>query len=245
MKSRQTPPPIRIAPLLCFFYFFYVPSASARILMDNPSSEDVEAYFGITYYFDSRDYNTANIFTGIKHLPWQLEFWGFTDIHSAQRNPSQRFDLTRYFMEYRLIYPINPEWLIGIKGIELEAEFNDFDGPDNSKLRVGVTYKHGISLPWRARGSFRWRVHPYESVGQGYQVSVLYGLPLTSNLKITGFADLNVINNMQNRWVIEPQLTWQVNEHFNIRLELRYNAYENANISLDGSGIALGIGFLN
>lgn len=224
---------------------FYVPSLSARIMVDNKLREEIEPNFGLIYYFDSRSYNTFNIFTGIKHLPGRLEFWGFTDIHGAQRDPNHRFDLTRYFMEYRLIYPINPERLFGVTGIELEAEFNDFDGPGNSKLRVGVTYKHGITLPWRTQGGLRWRVHPYESVGEGYQVSVLYALPLSSNLKITGFADLNVIQNAKNRWVVEPQLTWHVNEHFNIRLELRYNAFEDANMSMDGIGVALGLGFLN
>lgn len=226
-----------------FFFCFYVPSLSGQ--KSSEKSLGVEAKFNITYYFDSRDYNTFNIFTGVKHLPGRLDFWGFSDIHAAQGDATHRFDLTRYFMEYRLIYAIHPEWILGIRGFELEAEFNDFNGPDNNLLRVGATYKHGIPLPWRTQGGVRWRVHPYESDGNGYQVSILYSLPLTTTVKITGFADLNVIENAENRWVIEPQLTWRVNENFNIRLELRYNAFEDANLSLDGSGVALGIGLLN
>ena len=246
MQSMSFRIPNRVVHIsFLLFIFFSVPLLSAQKMMDKPSSDSVGAKFNVTYYFDSRDYNTFNIFTGVKHLPWRLEFWGFSDIHAAQGDATHRFDLTRYFMEYRLIYAINPEWTQGIKGFELEAEFNDFNGPGNNLLRLGATYKHGIALPWRTKGSVRWRVHPYESDGNGYQVSVLYSLPLTATVKITGFADLNVIENAENRWVIEPQLTWQVNKNFNIRLELRYNAFEDANSGLDGSGIALGIGLLN
>lgn len=226
-----------------FFFCFCVPSLSGQ--KSSEKSLGVDAKFNITYYFDSRDYNTFSIFTGVKHLPGGLEFWGFSDIHASQGDAAHRFDLTRYFMEYRLIYAIQPEWILGIEGFELEAEFNDFNDPGNNLLRLGATYKHGIPLPWRTQGGVRWRVHPYESDGNGYQVSVLYSLPLTATVKITGFADLNVIENEENRWVIEPQLTWHVDQNFNIRLELRYNAFEDANSSLDGIGLALGIGLLN
>lgn len=234
---------VQISLLFCFC--LYVPSLLGQISADIPLNQKIGAKFNFTYYFDSRDYNTFNIFTGVKHLPGGLEYWGFTDIHAAQSDATHRFDFTRYFMEYRLIYTIHPEWVNGLKGYELEAEFDDSDGSGNALLRFGVTYKHSIPLPWQTHGGLRWRIHPYESDGNGYQASLLYSLPLTAKVKITGFADYNVVENAENRWVIEPQLTWKLNGYLNIRLEFRYNGFENATKNLDGSGIALGFGFLS
>ena len=208
----------------------------------NVDSEPVSTKVAVTYYFDTREFNTVNVFTGSKPLPGGFEFWGFTDLHGAQGAGSSRFSLTRHFMEYRLIYPLHPVLIPGIKGFELEAEYNDFNGPDNNLVRVGLTYKHPLPLPWGRRGLLRWRIHPYETDGNGYQASILFAIPLTDRLKITGFADLNVVDNGSNRWVVEPQLTWQINERFFTSLEFRYNGFETENPELDGTGIALGAG---
>jgi hypothetical protein len=202
----------------------------------------VEGSFGVNYYFDNRDFNTLNIFTTLKNLAGGFTIWGFTDLHSAQNVPNQRSDLTMYFMEYRLIYPVEPGWAMGLKGLAIEGEYNDFSGSGNSLVRVGPTFRHRLQLPWGKQASLQWRYHPYESDGMGFQASVLYGIPISTKLKLTGFADLNAIGDDQYRWVVEPQLVWQTTNILQIKVELRYNPYEDANLNLEGTGVALGFG---
>lgn len=238
---------LRIASLLVFICFLESGMAEEVAESPQPKAEanakekDWDATVKLTYYFDSRDYNTLNIFTNVKPLPLGFEFWGFTDIHSDQKAPESRFDLTRYFMEYRLIYPIQPDWIFGLKGFELEAEYNDFNGPNNNIVRFGPTYKHPLPLPWGRKGALRWRIHPFETGGDGFQASVLYFIPLTERFSVTGFADINFVDNARDRWVIEPQLNFKINQMFALVLELRYNEFEEANPNLDGLGVAAGL----
>ena len=62
-----------------------------------------------TYYLDSRDFNTAALFASTSGLPLGLSVWGFVDLHSDQKNSSDRFDASRYFLEYRLRRALDPK----------------------------------------------------------------------------------------------------------------------------------------
>ncbi len=83
-------------------------------------------FLSLTYYFDSRSFNTLNILTNTHALPWGLNIFGFTDLHSTHHDAGHRFDLTRYFMEYRLRRPLN---VAGFRGLGFEMEYNDLNGP--------------------------------------------------------------------------------------------------------------------
>ncbi len=195
----------------------------------------------LNYYYDTREFSTFSLVTGAKGLPLGLSFWGFTDIHGDQTEDSTTADLTRYFMEYRLSRDLDPDWVLGIEGLGLMAEYNDFNGPDNNLLRFGPTYSFRTELPWKREGKFQCRVFGYETDGKGWQVSVSYNTPFTDRLSLTGFADINVIENGPDRWVVEPQLNYTLDQHFSLLLELRYNEFEESNPDLDGFGVAAGV----
>lgn len=188
----------------------------------------------LTYYLDSRDYGTLNVLTSAPDLPLGLNVWGFVDLHADQDGGSRRFDTTRYFTEYRL------RRAVGLSGLGVELEYNGANGPDNDMLRAGITYKRSVPLLSGNRGWVQVRAHVYETDGSGQQVSVLYSLPVSARVSISGFADLNVNADGANRWVVEPQLNVRVARVLDLVLELRYNGYEDANPTIDGVGIAIG-----
>ncbi len=128
----------------------------------------------------------------------------------------------------------------GIRGLSLQAEYDDFAGRGNEVFRFGLTYQQGLSRLARNKGWLRLRVHPYETDDSGSQASLIYFIPLTNLLSITGFADLNIDKSSPNRWVIEPQLNLRIDSRFQAVAEYRFNEYEDDNPRLDGSGLALG-----
>ena len=209
--------------------------------VDTQTETPIELKVGLTYYFDTREYNTLNILTSVSDLPADLKIWGFIDIHGDQNSGDRRFQLTRYFLEYRLSRSIFPKGDSVIKGLGFEAEYNDFDGPDNDVLRLGLTYKHSIPFLINSKSWLQWRYHPYETDNTGSQVSVIYSLFLTERIYISGFADLNLEDNKEDRWVVEPQINFIVNESLDVVIEARYNEFEKSNPALDGFGIASGL----
>lgn len=220
-----------ISLLLGLFIFTTIAEASKR----KPAKVD------LTYYFDNRDYNTLNVQTSLPDLPWDFNIWGFIDIHSEQNNADQRFDLNRYFFEYRLKRSFFPNTKSAWKGLGFEIEYNDANGTDNSVIRTGVTYKHPLPFLYGNRSWVEWRYHPYETDGSGSQVSLIYSLHLAERIFISGFVDLNLENDTDNRWLFEPQINFKINETFDLVLETRYNEFEDSNNSLDGFGVAGGI----
>ncbi len=217
--------------LVLFLLIFSGSSVFAKDLKGDSSQ------LNVSYYFDSREYNTLNIQASTRKLPLDIFFWGFVDIHSDQNKNSDRFDLTRYFIEYRFIRPIG----FGIDGLDWEMEYNDFNGSDNSVVRFGVTYKHSLPFLGGSKSWLQWRVHPYETDGSGSQISVIYSLWLAKGIYVSGFADLNLEEDAPDRWVVEPQLNFILNETFDLILEGRINETEEASSSLDGYGAALGV----
>ena len=123
----------------------------------------------------------------------------------------------------------------------LEAEYNDLAGRGNEVVRVGATLQHGLARLGGLPGWLRWRIHPYETDDSGAQASLIYFLPVGERLSITGFADLNMDKSSPNRWVIEPQLNFAIDDRFQAVAEFRFNEYEDANPLLDGAGLALGV----
>mgnify|MGYP001818132791 FL=1 len=193
----------------------------------------------IAYYLDSRDYNTLSVNTSAR-LPWDFKLWGFTDFNGDQNNGS-RYELQRFFMEYRLLHEIPEEWIFGLKGIGLLTEFNNLNGSDNDLFRFGPYISRKINLPWGEVANLQLRIYPYQTENDNRQLSLSYLIPFSEKWSLSGFADINVIDGGSDRWVIEPQLNYKLNESMNLLLEYRYNGFESANPDLKGSGVALGM----
>ena len=220
-----------MAILIIFSMIFFGNSVFAKDINRDSS----ELY--ISYYFDSREYNTVNIQTSTHKLPLDLFFWGFVDIHSDQNKNKDRFDLTRYFIEYRLSRPVG----FGIDGLAWEMEYNESNGSDNSLARFGLTYRHVLPFLGGSKSWVQWRIHPYETDGSGAQVSAIYRFWLAKGIFISGFIDYNIDEDGPDRWLGEPQLNFVLDKTFDLVFEGRINQYEDASSSLDGYGVALGV----
>ena len=210
-------------------------SSTKKSLSNNFSNRIIN----LTYYLDNRAFNTFNVLTASK-LPFGLNIFGFIDLHSSQNQIKDRFDLTRYFIEYRLRYTIDGNHMFGIKNLGIDLEYNDFTGTNNHLFRLGITNKQFIYL----FGNKSWmqiRYFPFESDKSGDQISFSFLLKLSSNIFINGFIDYNINKKKQNKIVTEPQLNIRLNEYLIINIEYRYNGYEEKNPDLIGSGIALGL----
>jgi len=243
---------LKISQLLFLMMFFFLSikageanSTDTRENSSENSHTKIETIkhlkVGLTYYFDTREYNTLNIMTSLSKLPGDIKLWGFVDLSGKQNSGNGRFDITRYFLEYRLSRALFPDSQSAFKGLGFEAEHNDFNGPDNDVLRLGLTYKHLVPFLPGSKSWLQWRYHPYETDGTGSQVSVIYFLTLAERIFISGFADLNLENGSDDRWVVEPQINFVINEILDLVLEPRYNEFEDANKALDGFGLAGGI----
>jgi len=206
------------------------------------SQEEIVAFGDATYLFDHREYNTLTLSGGFKNLPLGFNAWGFVDIHSDQNNESNRFDFTRYFLEYRLRRTLDPEWVFGVKGLGLEVEYNDSNGANNNLLRFGVNYKHDIPLIAGQKSWLQWRYFPIQTDQYTRsQAGIVYRFGLTERLYISGFADFNIDENGKNRWVTGPQLNYEIIDNVNFVLEGRINEYEGTNGKLSATGVALGL----
>ena len=242
-----------ITLLISFLLLLFLPATSFSSSRENPrqksskTSKQKEALkkniIEFSYYFDSRDYNTVNILTLFPNLPFDLNIFGFVDFHGNQNQPENRYDLTQYFMEYRLGRPLFPKSSGWIKGLGIEAEHNDFNGQRNHVSRFGFTYKHKFKLFNNKKSWLQWRYHPYETDGSGSQASLIYFIGLTDDLFINGFADINFIEDGEDRWLLEPQLNYVLTDLIDAAIEFRYNEFEDANLKLDGVGVALGLKF--
>ncbi|MGB2350665.1 MAG: hypothetical protein ACPH9O_03440 [Akkermansiaceae bacterium] len=202
-------------------------------------ANDKSAHHSIAYYFDSRDYNTLAVNTSAR-LPLGFKLWGFTDFNGSQNNDN-RYDLDRFFMEYRLMHEIPEDWIFGVKGVGLLTEFNNLNGSDNDLFRFGPYISRVVKLPWEKEAKFQLRVFPYETESDNRQLSLSYFVPFSDRWSLSGFADINFIDGGSDRWVIEPQLNYKMNESMDLLLEYRYNGFEASNPNLKGSGVALGV----
>jgi hypothetical protein len=219
---------------------FVIVCLSLFLSGQNVFAKDLDRDFSelyVSYYLDNREYNTINIQTSTSKLPLDIFFWGFIDINSDQNNNKDRFDLTRYFFEYRFSRPVG----FGIDGLSWEAEYNDSNGSDNSVARFGVTYRHILPFMGGSKSWLQWRVHPYETDGNGAQVSLIYRFWLVKGIYISGFVDYNIEKDLPDRWVTEPQLNFVLNKTFDLVVEGRINQFENTSSTLDGYGVALGV----
>ena len=193
-----------------------------------------------TYYFDSRDYNSLTIKSSVD-LALGFNFWGFTDIRGNQNDPDKRFVFKRSFMEYRLRRKFDPEWVLGIRGLGFDVEYNGRNGKDTTILRYGLTYHHSLAMLFDTTSWMRWRYLPIETFERGQQTSIAYRLGFTSRLFLTGFSDYNFDRDGKPKWVAESQLNFLVNNDLDIVLEFRYNGFEEDIPRLKGFGVAPGI----
>ena len=184
----------------------------------------------VSYYADSRSFNSATLLTATDCLPFGFRIWGFVDLLGSQNR--SRLDATRNFVEYRLIRTV---WRV----VELHAEYNDANGEDNNLLRFGI----GIKPRFRLRGKPNWllvRFSPYETDKTGQQLTLAWSVPAASRIALNGFADWNLQRDGGNRWVVEPELAIALTERFTFVVELRYNGFEVNRPEVDGTGIAIG-----
>ncbi|MGB1874243.1 MAG: hypothetical protein ACPH5P_05770 [Akkermansiaceae bacterium] len=144
-------------------------------------------------------------------------------------------------MEYRLMHEIPEDWIFGVKGVGLLTEFNNLNGSDNDLFRFGPYISRVVKLPWEKEAKFQLRVFPYETESDNRQLSLSYFVPFSDRWSLSGFADINFIDGGSDRWVIEPQLNYKMNESMDLLLEYRYNGFEASNPNLKGSGVALGV----
>ncbi len=197
----------------------------------------------IAYYFDDRDFNTTTIHLASNRKILGFSFWGFTDWHRDQKEDG-RVDMTRSFSEYRLTNDFLAS-LTNLPGMAAQIELNIVTPGDRDVSRAGLTYKHSFrTISWKENtnhGWLQWRVFPLESDGNGGQLSLIYKIPFTSKISLGGFADYNIVEKGENRWVVEPQLFIGLIDRVSALIEFRYNEYEGANPTLDGFGTAIGI----
>jgi len=217
------------------FYFFCV----FLCVTSSNFAEQKHVNNSIAYYLDSRDYNTLSVNTTAR-LPLDFKLWGFTDFNGSQ-NEGSRYELDRFFMEYRLLHEIPEDWIFGLKGVGVLAEFNNFNGSDNDLFRFGPYISRKIDLPWGKVARLQLRIFPYETESDNRQLSLGYFIPFSDKWSLSGFADINFIDGGSDRWVIEPQLNYKLNDSMDILLEYRYNGFESSNPDLQGSGVALGM----
>ena len=218
-------------PVVCLILLFSA-LGSQPLLADTPKKKTRKTGTNIAYYFDSRDFNTITIVNSTSDLPLGFAVWGFADFLSAPKDADERFDITRYFIEYRLLRPIEPAWVKGLHGLGAVIEYNDLEGGDNALVRLGISYKR--FLPFT--GSWlQGRVFPVETDGNGAQFALSYRLNLNPSLYLGGFVDYNWIEGGENRWVTEPQLTYRIGDRYALLLEFRYNEFER-----DDKGLSAG-----
>lgn len=187
-----------------------------------------------SYYADSREYSTLHATLSLKGLPGGFSVWGFTDFHSDQ-DDKYSTDLSRAFSEYRLSHS-GLGRLLSIEGLGTQVEHNHISPGNVDVTRIGLTYKHAIF-----DGSWlQWRVFPIETEDDRQQLSLIYALKLSPNFSVSGFVDYNIVEGGENRWVLEPELSYKVSQRLHLLLEYRFNEFEQANSALDGRGIALG-----
>jgi len=200
-----------------------------------PTHSNAETKIDLSYYFDSRDFNTFAFFIQNPKLGDDFSLWGFSDFHSAQNNKNKQFQIDRTFSEYRLSHSKLSDWT-GIKGLGLQIEY-DYSTPSNSQVwRAGLTYQ----LPASKRLKAQLRLFPAQNT-RDEQVSLGYFYKITDEINITGFADYNLREDKKNQWVIEPQLNYKLAKDIGLIVEYRYNGFERDNPNLDGSGWAIGI----
>lgn len=210
-----------------------VPSKTSTILKNTRVN--------LSYYFDSRDFNTMNLLVNSTGLPWGFNIFGFTDLHGTEGKGSSRFDMTRFYHEYRLRRPLTPDWVFGVKGFDVELEYNDANGSNNTVLRAGVGYQHTVPFIVQPKSWLQWRVLPWRSDHDGWQFSVTHFIVLTDRIKLIGFSDYNIMDNAPDQWVTESELSFTLTDTLDLIVEGRFNGFEESNPALDGVGVAGGI----
>ena len=205
-----------------------------------PDEDGIKTKASLKLYWDTREYSTFGVYNSATGLPLGLTFWGFTDLHGNQHRGDDSFSFDRYFMEYRLSRAFDPEWVFGIEGLGAQVEYNDFADIDNEVARLGLTFKHDIPSFTDKNGWFMWRGVPYETDGEGQQLSWIWFLTLADNISFSGFADLNLREGMDDRWVVEPALNFKLSDRCTFHIEYRHNEFEDDSVILDGDGVAFG-----
>ncbi|MCM8529389.1 MAG: DUF2490 domain-containing protein [Lentisphaeraceae bacterium] len=226
--------------LFIFLLLLLGTTSQAENLLDD--WKNLKDEFGLNlssiYYFDDRDFNTLSVYTAAFKLPNNFSFWGFTDFHGNQNPPRNRAKFTNSFSEYRLIY--NLKDLTGTDNFALELEYNYASLSDEHTLRFGPHFKH--SIPFLPDGSWViWRFFPIET-SDNMELGWAWNFVITDKWSITGFADYNIEEGQQDRWIVEPQLNYQLNDNVSFHLEYRHNGFQDANKNLRGNGVAIGIG---
>ena len=199
----------------------------------------------VQYYFDSRDFNTLNVTNRISGLPFQSDFFGYTNFNGRQDRGSQRFDIRETASEYRLTSYL-PGSLLGSKNTGLFAEVN-YNSPGRRSIgRFGVAHKLFFANPFFDTEKKYWiqaRVAAIETDGSGQQVGSSFGLPVIDKFFFNGFLDYNYEPGSVDRWIGEMQANLVLLPFLSLVVEYRYNGFFAAAPSKKTAGWAPGIRF--
>ncbi|MFY9493227.1 MAG: hypothetical protein WAP55_02020 [Minisyncoccia bacterium] len=171
----------------------------------------------VAYYVDSRSFNSATVQASTGGLPLGISAWGFVDLHG---NKNSRADASRMFVESRLIRTV---W----RNASMHVEYNDAHGIGNSMLRYGIAFNPRFAFHTRP-GWLLVRFSPYETDGSGQQVTIAWSVPLLTRVALGGFSDWNIQSHGRNKWVIEPEIAFGLNERITLVIEPRYNGFQKA-----------------
>jgi hypothetical protein len=187
----------------------------------------------VGFFYDTRDYTTLNLTTFTGRLPLGFNIWGFVDLSSGQDAGDERFDLSRYFIEYRLRWQAPG----ALSQLGLELEFNDMPGTGNALVRFGPNYK--LPLSFLAGSWLQFRALPIQSAGRSSQLSLIHSLRFGPHVSMEGFTDVNIPwDGSPARVVTESMLQWHATRYLGFGVEVRYNGFEDAADGVAGLGVA-------
>lgn len=194
----------------------------------------------LTGFVDSRGYSTFGSWFSLSNLRHGFKILGFHDLHSEQAMINNLFGFNRVFTEYRISNDKLGEWLGA--PFDIQVEFNSFSASGSRRARFGIQKK----INFQKSSFVNLRFMPIET-DEGGQFSLFTSIPfINGKFRFSGFFDLNVLN--YKTWdvaiVSEPALRYFVTDHAAVMLEYRWNSFENRNLNLEGTGIAVGLSLI-
>lgn len=181
--------------------------------------------FSVEYQFDTRGFNTLN-FTGTAPLPAGFNIWGFVDFESPDGGADDsRTDLSESFFEIDIKRKV---W----EDFGVIVEVNEAQGVDNALSRLGVFYAPQSQFLKDHKLFFFVKIFPFESDGQGYQISFSWNKKfpdiLDGRFSIGGFFDANFDNGSGKDKVLivsDTQFRYRLIDGLHLLAEVRFNEF--------------------
>ncbi len=197
-----------------------------------------KARLSMEYQFDTRGFNTFNL-TGGTPLPAGFSLFGFVDFESPDGGvDDSRYDLSEFFFEIDLKRKV---W----EDLGVVVEANEMQGADNALSRLGLFYAPSCQILEDLDLFFFVKIFPFESDGQGYQISFTWDKRFPSFLdgrfSIGGFLDANFENGPGRDKVLivsDTQIRYRLLEGLHLLAEIRVNEFLGAKKDV---GLGLGL----